>query len=131
MKNKILQIVCALSCVFFSANVDAQVIGPGPGACNGTVNIINNSGDDWTISYYNTDIVVPANDQDVLGFTNADITTGRGVLWNGNLNDCNHKFQTNPDFWFAFCAPNTSTVSYFANETSPGCFSSGVIIIQP
>lgn len=129
MRKTILHIACAVSFVLFSTGVDAQVVGPG--GCSGTVNIVNNSGDDWVISYYNNDITVDAGDSQVLGFMNVDITTGRGVLWDGNVNDCNHKFQTNPDFWFAFCAPNTSTVSYFANETSPGCFSSGVIIIQP
>lgn len=130
MKKSILYIACALTCILFSTGVDAQVVGPGPG-CSGTVNIVNNSGDDWVISYYNNDLTVDAGNTDVLGFTNVDITTGRGVLWDGNVNDCNHKFQANPDFWLAACAPNTSTVSYFANETSPGCFSSGVIIIQP
>jgi hypothetical protein len=98
--------------------------------CTGSVYIRNNSGEDWTVSYYNNDLVVPAGTDATLGFINANPTIGRGVLRTANPNDCNHKFQTNPDFWLATCAPSTTGVYYEAVLTpSTGCYNSGRIYI--
>ena len=48
--------------------------------CTGSVYIRNASGEDWTVSYYNNDLVVPAGTDATLGFVNANPTIGRGVL---------------------------------------------------
>jgi hypothetical protein len=135
MKTTLLHIVGVLSFALFSTGVDAQIIGPGPGgACSGTVDIQNGSGDGWTVSYYNNNIFVPAGTQVTLGFVNADPTIGRGVILGplpATLNACAYKFQNNPDLWNPPCAPNTFQVTYNAVQNpANGCFTSGLIRIQ-
>ena len=102
--------------------------------CTGTVEIKNASGDDWTVSYYNNDIFVPAQSSVTLGFFNANPSIGRGVILGpitSNTFACAHKFQNNPDIWNAPCAPNTFQVTYTGVlDPATGCYNSGQIYIQ-
>lgn len=97
--------------------------------CTSTVYIKNASNDDWTISYYNNDITVPAQTDATLGFFNADPTIGRGALLTSNPNGCSHKFQTNPDTWNPSCALGTQTVYYEATLDLNGCYNDGFVYI--
>lgn len=103
------------------------------GQCTGTVDIKNGSTDDWTISYYNNNIFVPANSSVTLGFFNANPSIGRGVILGANTSTsaCAHKFQNNPDVWNPPCAAGTTQVTYTGVlDPATGCYNSGLIYIQ-
>ncbi len=74
-------------------------------------------------------MVVPAQSDANLGYFNENPNIGRGVLLTANVNDCNHKFQTNPDFWNPLCALGTNTVFYQATLDPNGCYNNGMIYI--
>ena len=128
MKKSITKLLVLCAFLLGGTGLYAQIIG-GSG-CTGTVGIKNNSSEDWTVSYYNYDLVVPAGTSATLGFTNANPTIGRGVLLTASPNTCNHKFQTNPETWNAPCAAGTNGVYYEAIlSPSTGCYNSGKIYI--
>ncbi|MCJ8290589.1 MAG: hypothetical protein HRT58_13055 [Crocinitomicaceae bacterium] len=122
MKRKITQLLMTSAFLLIGSGAYAQ--------CTGSVYIKNKSNDDWTVSYYNNDLVVPAQSDATLGYINANPNIGRGVLQTANTS-CNHKFQTNPDIWNAPCTFGTSLVYYQATLDLNGCYNSGVIYILP
>ena len=103
------------------------------GQCTGSVDIKNSSGDNWTVSYYNNNILVPAGTSVTLGFVNANPTIGRGVILGSPSTTvgCAHKFQNNPDIWNPTCAPATTQVTYTGVlDPATGCYNAGLILIQ-
>ena len=121
MKKSITQLTMLFAFLVMGSMAYAQ--------CTGSVYIKNTSNDDWTVSYYNNDLVVPAQSAATLGYINANPNIGRGVLQSANLNGCNHKFQTNPDFWNVPCTPGTNFVYYEATLEPNGCYNNGMIYI--
>lgn len=126
MKKTITQLMLVSTFVLLGSTLFAQ--------CNGTVDIKNVSQDDWTISYYNNNIFVPASSSTTLGFINADPQIGRGVILGpvtSTTAACSHKFQNNPDIWNPPCTTGTTQVTYTgALDIGTGCFNSGLIYIE-
>ena len=121
MKKSITQLTMMVAFLLMGSGVYAQ--------CTGSVYIKNASNDDWIVSYYNQDLLVPAQTDANLGYLNMSPNIGRGVLLANNPNDCNHKFQTNPDTWNPPCTFGTGTVYYEAVQDINGCYNNGVIYI--
>ena len=121
MKKSITQLAMMVAFLLMGSGAYAQ--------CTGSVYIKNASNDDWIVSYYNQDLLVPAQTDANLGYLNMSSSIGRGVLLDSNPNDCNHKFQTNPDTWNPLCALGTGTVYYEATLDLNGCYNNGVIYI--
>ncbi len=121
MKKTITQLAVVITFLMLGSVSYAQ--------CTGSVYIKNASNDDWIVSYYNQDLLVPAQTDANLGYINMSPTIGRGVLLNSNPNDCNHKFQTNPDTWNPTCTLGTGTVYYEATLDLNGCYNDGQIYI--
>jgi len=140
MKKTILHIVCALSCVLFSAGVEAQ-IEPNP-QCSGNIVISNQSNDDWSVKYYGSVINVQQGTTRNLGLVNADPSLGRTVYLTRDVT-CAYSLPNTDGSWSAPCAPGTFSVDYFATYYSPQgiplpgiivngqqCFANSAIIIQ-
>jgi hypothetical protein len=140
MKKTLLHIVCALSCVLFSAGVEAQVE-PNT-SCSGTVRIFNNSNDAWSVKYYGNVINVPAGTNANLGLVNADPSLSRIVYLTGDQT-CAYSLPNSNSSWNPPCASGTYSVDYYATYYTPqgiplpgvvvngqACFANSAIVIQ-
>lgn len=139
MKKTILYIVCALSCVLFSAGVEAQVE-PNT-SCSGTVRIFNSTAENWSVKYYGNVINLPAGTSANLGIVNADPTLSRVVYLTGTPS-CGYNLPNTSGSWNDPCSQG-ATVNYFATYYSPQgiplpgvivggqqCFANAAIVIE-